>query len=260
MVNPDCRETKKYLKNDSAPPSYAPERIKTIRGGADFSMKNNTNGRLLAQTWSCRPYQDNYDKVMEICEETGRKPAEVLRDAIDEWLLMRNADATGADAPPTEDRQSDLEAKIEELRQDIRLLAERHEELARSIDYVQRRDHGYLLEIFLAAYGARDLMWRYISNRMRQGKQAPESILAQYEALKREWNAQCNARQTGSRTSSGKEETMLRLNIDRPDSPSRTRSRIESVYNWIAGNDDYQRNDHNLRQIQFCVITVVMIS
>jgi hypothetical protein len=49
---------------------------------------------------------------------------------------------------------------------------------------------------------------------------------------------------------------MVRLNIDRPDSPSRTRSRIESVYDWIAGNDDYQRNDHNLRQIQFCVITV----
>jgi len=156
-------------------------------------MKNNTNGRLLAQTWSCRPYQDNYDKVMEICEKTGRKPAEVLRDAIDEWLLMRNADATGADAPPTDDRQSDLEAKIEELRQDIQLLAERHEELARSIDYVQRRDHGYLLEIFLAAYGARDLMWRDVSNRMRQGKQTPESILAQYEALEREWNAQCNA-------------------------------------------------------------------
>ena len=151
-------------------------------------MKNNTNGRLLAQTWSCRPYQDNYDKVMEICEKTGRKPAEVLRDAIDEWLLMRNAAA-----PPPDDRRSDLEAKIEELRQDIRSLAERHEELVRSIDYVQRRDHGYLLEIFLAAYGARDLMWRDVLNRMRQGKQTPESILAQYEALEREWNAQCNA-------------------------------------------------------------------
>jgi len=128
---------------------------------------------------------------MEICERMGRKPAEVLRDAIDEWLLMRNA-AAGGDTPPPYDRQSDLEAKMEELRQDIRSLAERHEELARSIDYVQRRDHGYLLEIFLAAYGARDLMWRYISNRMRQGKQTPESILAQYEAFEREWNAQCN--------------------------------------------------------------------
>jgi hypothetical protein len=58
-------------------------------------MKNNAQGRLLAQTCSCRPYQDNYDEVMKICEETGRKPAEVLRDALDEWLLMRRAAATG---------------------------------------------------------------------------------------------------------------------------------------------------------------------
>jgi len=152
---------------------------------------NPSQGRLLAQTCSCRPYQDNYDEVMKICEETGRKPAEVLRDALDEWLLMRRAATTGAAAPP-DDRQSDLEAKIAGLRQDIRRLAERYEELAQSIDYAQRRDHGYLLEIFLAAYGARDLLWRDISNRMRQGKQTPESIQMQYEALDREWNAQCN--------------------------------------------------------------------
>src|SRR5262249_16968629 len=158
----------------------------------EFIMKNNNQGRLLAQTCSCRPYQDNYDEVMRICEETGRKPAEVLRDALDEWLLMRRAAATAA-APPPDDLQSDIEAKIEELRHDIRRLAERHEELARSIDYVQRRDHGYLLEIFMAAYGGRDLIWRDISNRMRQGKQTPESIQTQYEAFEREWNAQCDA-------------------------------------------------------------------
>ncbi|MGH9852961.1 MAG: hypothetical protein ACREBD_24250 [Blastocatellia bacterium] len=156
-------------------------------------MKNSNQGRLLAQTCSCRPYQDNYEEVMKICEETGRKPAEVLRDALDEWLLMRHAAATAAAAAPPDDRQSDLVAKIEELRQDIRRLVERHEELTRSIDYVQRRDHGYLLEIFMAAYGARDLMWRDIANRMRQGKQTPESIQAQYEAFEREWNAHCNA-------------------------------------------------------------------
>src|SRR5262244_2281938 len=156
-------------------------------------MNSNSHNRLLApQSSSCRQYAENYDEVMRICEETGRKPAEVLRDALDEWLLMRRAAATAA-APPPDYLQSDIEAKIEELRQDIRRLAERHEELARSIDYVQRREHGYLLEIFMAAYGARDLMWRDVSNRMRQGKQTPESILAQYEALEREWNAQCNA-------------------------------------------------------------------
>jgi hypothetical protein len=53
---------------------------------------------------------------------------------------------------------------------------------------------------------------------------------------------------------------MLRLDIDRPDGSSKPRSRIESIYDRIAGNDDYQRNDHNLRLIQFCVITVVMVS
>src|SRR5262249_4508289 len=102
-------------------------------------------------------------------------------------------DGTGAVAPPPDDRQSDLEAKIEELRQDIRGLAERHEELARSIDYVQRRDPGYLLEIFLGAYGVKDLLWWGISYIMSQDKQTQESIMAQYEALEREWNTQCNA-------------------------------------------------------------------
>ena len=53
---------------------------------------------------------------------------------------------------------------------------------------------------------------------------------------------------------------MQRLNIDRPDGTSQARSRIESFYDWIAGNDDYQRNDNNLRLIQSCVITVVVIS
>jgi hypothetical protein len=90
-------------------------------------------------------------------------------------------------------QKSDLAAKIEELRHAAERLADQYEKLAQSIDYAQRRDHGYLLEIYLAAYGARDLIWRDISNRMRQGKQTPESIHKQYEALEREWNAQCNA-------------------------------------------------------------------
>lgn len=49
---------------------------------------------------------------------------------------------------------------------------------------------------------------------------------------------------------------MLRLNIDRPDGPPRSRSRLESIYDRIAGEDDYQRNENSLRLIQFCVITV----
>jgi hypothetical protein len=37
-------------------------------------------------------------------------------------------------------------------------------------------------------------------------------------------------------------------------------SRIENIYERIAGNDDYQRNDRSLTLIQFCVITVKVTS
>jgi len=53
---------------------------------------------------------------------------------------------------------------------------------------------------------------------------------------------------------------MLRLNLDRDDTGSHIRSRIENIYDRIAGDDDYQRNESKLRLIQICVITVVMIS
>jgi hypothetical protein len=155
-------------------------------------MNDNSHNRLFAsQSSSFRLYAENYDEVKKICEDTGRKPAEVLRDAVDEWLLARRAGAPGGSI--TQGLKNDLAAEVEELRQAVERLAGQYESLARSVDYVQRRDHGYLLQIFLAAYGARDLIWRDVSNRMRQGKQTPESIQKQYEALEREWNVQCNA-------------------------------------------------------------------
>jgi len=46
-------------------------------------MNSNSHNRLLAsQSSSFRQYAENYDEVIKICEEMGRKPAEVLRDAI----------------------------------------------------------------------------------------------------------------------------------------------------------------------------------
>jgi hypothetical protein len=105
---------------------------------------------------------------------------------------MRRSASAGGDTSPKQEQNSDLAAKIEELKLAVERLTEQNEMLARNFDYAQRRDHGYLLEIFLAAYGARDLMWRDISNRMRMGKQTPESIQKQYDALEREWNAQCD--------------------------------------------------------------------
>src|SRR5215471_14997945 len=111
-------------------------------------MNSNSHNRLLAsQSSSFRQYAENYDEVIKICEETGRKPAEVLRDAIDEWLLMRRSASAGGDTSPKQEQNSDLAAKIEELKLAVERLTEQNEMLARNFDYAQRRDHGYLLEI-----------------------------------------------------------------------------------------------------------------
>src|SRR5262245_45022505 len=63
-------------------------------------------------------------------------------------------------------------------------------------------------------------------------------------AIEREDGVECN--DGGS---------MLRLNIDRPEDRPRIRSRIENIYDRIAGSDDYERNSRSLSLIQFCVIT-----
>jgi hypothetical protein len=34
-------------------------------------------------------YQDSYDDLMKLCEESGSQPGDVLRDAFDEWLSWR---------------------------------------------------------------------------------------------------------------------------------------------------------------------------
>ena len=157
-------------------------------------MNNNSHNRLLAsQSSSFRQYAENFAEINKICDETGRRPAEVLRDAIDEWLCMRRDAETGGNASVQQPQHYEIAAKIEGLQKTIERLIEQTERLARNFDYAQRRDHGYLLEIYIAAYGARDLIWRDVSNRMRQGKQTPESIQKQYEALQQEWNAQCDA-------------------------------------------------------------------
>src|SRR5262245_140115 len=53
---------------------------------------------------------------------------------------------------------------------------------------------------------------------------------------------------------------MQRLNLNKDDGPSGIGSRIENIYERIAGNDDYQRNDRSLTLIQFCVISVSAVA
>jgi hypothetical protein len=54
---------------------------------------------------------------------------------------------------------------------------------------------------------------------------------------------------------------MIKLDLNQPDGSSGIGSRIGAIYHRITGGDnDYQRNESSLEQIQFCVITISAIS
>ena len=54
---------------------------------------------------------------------------------------------------------------------------------------------------------------------------------------------------------------MIRLNLNQSDNPSGIRSRMTNLYRRIAGgDDDYERNDRSLGQIQLCVITLSAVA
>jgi hypothetical protein len=115
-------------------------------------MNKNSNNRLFAtQSSSFRQYAENYDEVIKICEETGRKPAEVLRDAIDEWLCMRRSVVAGNGSSIPHAQRGEIYAKKEELQRSIDQLTEQYEKLAQNL---------YMNEILIAVYGAINLLWR----------------------------------------------------------------------------------------------------
>jgi hypothetical protein len=53
---------------------------------------------------------------------------------------------------------------------------------------------------------------------------------------------------------------MLRLNLDKTDGASGIRSKFENIYDRLSGDDEYQRNENQLRLIQTCVVTVSAVA
>ncbi|MCI0392158.1 MAG: hypothetical protein MOB07_25790 [Acidobacteria bacterium] len=159
------------------------------------AVENNSHNRLLApQSSSFRQYAETYDEMMKICEETGRKPYEVLRDALDEWLRLRRAADASEQYPPQNERKTADNESIAELRQSVRKLIEQNEMLIQYLDRVARRDREMEREILAACYGAIDLLWRsHVVPALRKKGRTPEQIETQYEHGRQEWAAQCRA-------------------------------------------------------------------
>jgi hypothetical protein len=148
--------------------------------------------RLLApQASSFRQYAETYDEVMRICEETGRKPYEVLRDALDEWLCLRRAG--GGKQIPTHNELIEFNGDaIAELQRSIAKLSEQNELLIQYLDRITRRSHEMDREILISCYGAIDLLWRsLVVPTLRKKGRTPEQIQTQFEFGRQEWEALC---------------------------------------------------------------------
>jgi hypothetical protein len=150
--------------------------------------------RLLApQASSFRQYAETYDEMMKICEETGRKPYEVLRDALDEWLQLRRA-PTGGRFPVPNVQAASNEKSFADLERSIAKLSEQNELLLQYLDRITRRSHEMDREILTACFGAIDLLWRsLVVPALRKKGRTPEQIQTQFEFGRQEWEALCQA-------------------------------------------------------------------
>jgi len=61
----------------------------------------NSKRTIASQPFSFKAYEDNYGFVMGLCEESGRKPGEELRDLLDEGIRARmNRNGEGSHQAP----------------------------------------------------------------------------------------------------------------------------------------------------------------
>jgi len=154
-------------------------------------MKNNSYYRPLAsQSSSFRLFEDNYDEVMKLCQAGGRKPAEELRELIDEALrARRGATNSQPGAPPSE---TGTPAKSDgELHRMLKQAFEQYKAQSQHLTREMREYYGLLLEVLGASYGARRLIWSYVAEpRLRQAGYSPERVKAQFEAEEKAWNAE----------------------------------------------------------------------
>lgn len=155
-------------------------------------MKETEQKRPLAsQHFSFHPYVENYDELMSICEASGRKQAEELRDLIDEALsLRRGRDSEPVTAAPAQAQvNGDEVAKLTEVLEHLVQKTSNHTQLIVRLAHHMREQYGLLLETLAGSYGARYLVWKYIAETMLSDEGlTKEQIMQRYEAESKVWN------------------------------------------------------------------------
>lgn len=160
-------------------------------------MKEANNKRTLAaQPFSFNAYEDNYGVVIALCEASGRKPAEELRDLLDEGISARKKRKGEGPEPATgtTGRQTQREDEIAQLVQVIQQLIQKttlHNDMMLRVGLHLREQYGMVLESVAAGYAARYLIWKYIVEGMlRDEGLSPEQIMRRLEEERRIWNAE----------------------------------------------------------------------
>jgi hypothetical protein len=159
-------------------------------------MMNETNSKrmIASQPFSFKAYEDNYGFVMGLCEESGRKPGEELRDLLDEGIRARmNRNGEGSHQATTGIEQSSP-GEITQLIQALQQLVQKTtltNDMVMRIALHLREQYGMVLEAVAAGYSARHLIWKYVVEGMlRDEGLSPEQIMRRLEEDRRTWNAE----------------------------------------------------------------------
>lgn len=154
------------------------------------------NGKrtIASQPFSFKAYEDNYGVVMALCEASGRKPGEELRDLLDEAISARiQRNGTGAQSTPTGVGQlsPDETTQLVQILQQLVEKTSLNNDMMMRIALHLREQYGMVLEAVAAGYSARHLIWKYVVEGMlRDEGLSPEQIMRRLDDERRAWNAE----------------------------------------------------------------------
>ena len=162
-----------------------------------METKNDLNSRPISnEPYSLRPYADNCDEIAVLCEKTGQKPAELLRQLVDEALIARRSPSiTDALRSVVEQNRQLIEQnqllieqnrkateRGERLSEKLESLDGRWEALKRGLTQELRQFYAILVEALTASIGARRLVWKYVAHTVLKESGFKEQLIEEVYA------------------------------------------------------------------------------
>jgi hypothetical protein len=153
----------------------------------------NNNRPLSSQTSSQRLYEDDHDEISRMCRESGRKPAEEIRDLVSEALSARRNPQAGVNEimqtlQQLVEQNRPANERYERLLERYEQLDERNARLKQGLIQNLREFYAILLETLSASIGARRLAWNYVAYTvLKQSGSTDDQIKQRYEAEKKAW-------------------------------------------------------------------------